>query len=68
MKEKYQVKGMHCPSCVFALKNSLLELDGVEKAEVDLEEGVADVTFDEKKINVDSFRKVAKELGFEIVN
>lgn len=68
MKENFKVEGMHCPSCVFALKYGLTDLDGVEDAEVSLDDENAIVEYDEKKVNVKDFKKVADELGFKIID
>ena len=38
------VKGMHCPKCVAKVKDALEAVDGVVKAEVELEPGSAVVT------------------------
>lgn len=39
-----EVTGMHCPKCVAKVKEALEAVDGVVKAEVELEPGSAVVT------------------------
>ena len=41
---KMQVKGMHCDNCVDKVKSAVQKVKGVEKIDVNLEKGVAEIT------------------------
>lgn len=44
------VGGMGCPTCAMRVRNSLLRLDGVLRAEVFLKPGIATVAFDGPRV------------------
>ena len=48
-----KVEGMDCKGCEGKVRRALLEIDGVEKAEVSYEESTANVTFDASKTTPD---------------
>ena len=47
------VSGMGCENCAIRVRNGLLLLDGVFRAEINLNMGMAEVFFDEKKISAE---------------
>lgn len=47
-----RVDGMNCGHCVNSVMNIIQELDGIEKAEVSLQNSDATVSFDDSKISV----------------
>ncbi|MBP2029565.1 copper chaperone [Methanohalophilus levihalophilus] len=64
-KIELKVKGMSCGHCKMAVENALKELEGVESASVNLEEGKADVEYDPSKTSVDSMKKAVIDAGYE---
>jgi len=62
---KIKTKGMHCPSCEMLVKDSLEDLDGVEKAEADFKSGIVSVDFDDSKIGLDKIKSIIKEEGYD---
>lgn len=64
--EKIKVNGMNCGSCVFAVENSIKDLDGVTKADADLESGTVDLEFDSDKVSIDDINEAVKEAGFTV--
>lgn len=60
-----KIKGMGCQNCVNAVTESLTELDGVSKVNVSLEKELAEVEFDESKINESKMIEAIKELEYE---
>ena len=46
------VTGMTCGGCVKSVTRVLEELNGVEKAVVTIEDGKAEITFDESAVSV----------------
>lgn len=62
MKKSFQIKGMHCSSCVKLIESELQ--DKVNKIQVQ-ESGSAMIDFDEKKINFQQIKDIIKELGYQ---
>ena len=60
-----KIKGMGCQNCVNAVTESLTELEGVSKVNVSLEKELAEVEFDESKINAGKMIEAIKELEYE---
>ena len=60
-----KIKGMGCQNCVNAVTESLTELEGISKVNVSLEKELAEVEFDESKINSDKMIEAIKELEYE---
>ena len=60
-----KIKGMGCQNCVNAVTESLTELEGISKVNVSLEKELAEVEFDESKINADKMIATIKELEYE---
>jgi copper chaperone CopZ len=61
------VKGMSCMGCVNSIERRLAATPGVLTASVELETGVASVTFDENVTDAYSLEKVIESLGFDVV-
>jgi copper chaperone len=60
-----KVTGMTCGNCVKKVETKLNELDGVEKAKVDLDNASAKVKYDETKQSPESLSKAVTEAGYE---
>ena len=58
------ITGMHCSGCVKSVTQVLEALDGVEKANVDLQ-GYADIQFDESKVSVSQLIETIEDAGFD---
>lgn len=58
------IEGMHCSGCVKSVTRVLIELDGVQSADVQLE-GKANITFDENRVNVAQLIEVIEDAGFD---
>jgi copper chaperone len=64
MKElKLKIEGMSCDMCVNTIKRLLSELDGIIDVDINLEEGIGIVKYDEEKINED---EILKSEAFEL--
>ena len=57
------VTGMHCGACADKVKSALLQVDGVKGANVDAASGHAEVSFDDKKTNLDALVKAVNKTG-----
>ena len=56
---------MGCQNCVNAVMESLSEIDGINKVNVSLEKELAEVEYDELKVNADKMIETIKELEYE---
>ncbi|HUJ64961.1 MAG TPA: heavy-metal-associated domain-containing protein [Acidimicrobiales bacterium] len=63
---EFQVSGMHCPSCVALIEESLLEHPGVESASVSLELQRAVASFDPNIVGIDDLRAVIVGAGYTV--
>jgi copper ion binding protein len=68
VNEKLEIKvnGMHCKSCVFAVENSIKDLDGVTDAKADLDTGVVNLEYDSDKVSKVDINEAVKEAGFQV--
>lgn len=67
MKKSFQIKGMHCASCVYKVEKELKKIDGVKEAVVNLASEKATVTYDGNKVNNNLFNDAVKNAGYEIL-
>jgi len=49
------ISGMGCPNCAIRVRNALIQLDGVNWVNIDLESGRAQVAYDATKISPEQF-------------
>ncbi|MFJ8263713.1 copper chaperone CopZ [Rummeliibacillus sp. NPDC094406] len=68
MTEKIQLKveGMSCGHCVKAVENGVGELNGVETVNVNLEQGLVDVAFDDLKVTTENIKEAIEEEGYVV--
>ena len=57
------VQGMGCPNCAARVRNSLLSLSGVVDAQVSLEAGIADITYNPDLANVQVLVEAVAQAG-----
>ena len=60
-----KVGGMTCSGCVRSVTNVLQALSGVETAQVSLEQGAANITFDPQQTTLAILKQAIEEAGFE---
>jgi copper chaperone CopZ len=63
---KIKTSGMHCPSCEMLIKDSLEELDGVDKAEASYKSGIVSVDFDSKRVTKEDIVEIINNEGYEV--
>ncbi len=66
-KEKIivRVDGLSCAFCAYGLEKNLKELEGVEKVEINLNDGTASLIFQEgKTVTDETIKKTVKDSGF----
>jgi len=61
------VQGMSCAGCARSIERRLTATPGVQSVSVNLESGVADITFDETVTDAHSLEKVIESLGYDVV-
>ena len=59
----YLVPGMHCGHCKAAVENELLELEGVDAVEADLESKI--VTINGRGLEDERLRAAIEDAGYE---
>ena len=59
------VGGMHCPSCVALIEETLVEQPGVLRASVDLDSARATVDYDPALVDVSNLCHVVVEAGYQ---
>lgn len=60
-----QIEGMHCGGCATGIQMVTSELDGVEKAFVDLNAKKGDFEFDSSKVNREQIIEEIGKLGYK---
>jgi Cu+-exporting ATPase len=66
MEKTFNVKGMHCKSCEMLVKDSVTELDGVNKVDVSLIKNTVTVDYDEKKLKDIAIKKAIESEGYKV--
>ena len=59
------VTGMTCGGCVKSVTRAWEELNGVEKAVVTLDDGKAEITFDESAVSIPQLIETIEDAGFD---
>ena len=60
-----KIGGMTCMGCVNSVKKVLHAIDGVQSAEVSLEQAQATVVFDAARARPDQFKRAVEDAGFD---
>src|SRR5438270_11723628 len=66
IKKTFDVKGMHCASCVRVIERTLQKVEGVQAATVNLATNKATVNYDEHTSEPDMVSAV-KKVGYELM-
>ena len=60
-----KVDGLSCPFCAYGLEKKLKKVEGVEKLEIKVDQGVAKLTVKEKKnLSIEDVKKAVVDGGF----
>jgi copper chaperone len=65
-QETIKVEGMSCGHCVMRVKKAIEGVEGVRKADVDLQKKQAIVEYEEGKANLEKVKAAIKEAGYEL--
>lgn len=66
-KISLKIEGMHCEGCSNRLTRVLKNLDGVNSANVSLENKEADIEYDENTLNTEEIKEAISDAGFEAI-
>lgn len=64
-KTKLKIRGMSCQHCVKTVTDALTEVEGVQRARVNLRKGEAVVHFDASRITPANLTAAITEAGFK---
>jgi copper ion binding protein len=65
IERNYDVRGMHCQSCVGLVSDEVGEVEGVESVSVDLAKGRAVVRFDPGSVSDEDIVRAIKAAGYD---
>lgn len=65
-KVEIKVEGMHCEGCSKRLTKVLNNIEGVNNAEVSLENKLANIEYDETIADIEDFYEAIEDAGFEV--
>ncbi|MDD4801551.1 MAG: copper ion binding protein [Syntrophomonas sp.] len=66
--EDIKIAGMTCSHCKAAVEKSIKSLTGIIDLKILLEEGKAQVSFDESKVSLKDIRASIEEAGYAVKN
>ncbi len=67
-RAEIKVTGMTCATCATTVEKSLLNLEGVSKAEVNLAKETASVEYDSNKLKINDLDNAVKDAGYDVIN
>lgn len=60
------INGMTCHGCANSIHRILTNIQGVTKADVSWQDGLATVAFDPQQTNIDILKTAIEEAGFDV--
>ncbi len=57
--------GLHCTSCIMNIEGELEDTPGVKKVSASFAKSIAEVTYDEQKVDPGKILEIIKKLGYE---
>lgn len=67
-KKTFKVTGMHCDGCANTVSRLLGKVEGVESADVSLEKGEAEVSYDSTSVTFDQLKHSVEKAGYGLEN
>jgi copper chaperone len=64
-QETIIVEGMSCMHCQLRVKKAVEAVEGVQKADVNLQTKQVTIDFEEGKVNLEKVKAVIRETGYE---
>ncbi|MBQ8616059.1 MAG: sulfite exporter TauE/SafE family protein [Clostridia bacterium] len=66
IEKELHISGMTCPNCEHVIQKGLSSLNGLKKAEVSYQRGIAKIVFDSDQISLDRIENTVKALGYDV--
>lgn len=66
--KQLNVQGMTCGHCKASVTGALEELEGVESVNVSLDDGRADVQYQEGSVSEQQMKDAVEDQGYDVVN
>ncbi len=67
-KQHLQIEGMHCAGCVAAVERSLMKVEGIDDASVNLATESAIVKYDPDKVDLSLLHRAVEEAGYRVAD
>ena len=64
--ESMKISGMTCGSCVLSVQGVLTAVNGVADAQVSLDTGLANVSYDESQTSPEQLKSAVRNAGFGV--
>jgi len=64
-KKTIKIEGMHCTSCAMSIDMDLEDLEGVISSKTSYAKQIAEVEFDEEKVELEKMLEIIKNLGYK---
>jgi copper chaperone len=64
---RLKVEGMTCMGCVNSVKRLLGALSGVDKVDIDLSQGLVEVSYDPDRTQPETIRHAIEDSGYRVV-
>jgi copper chaperone len=64
-QETIKVEGMSCMHCQLRVKKAVEAVEGVQKADVNLQTKQVTIDYEEGKVNLEKVKDVIRETGYE---
>lgn len=65
IKQKFEIKGMHCTSCAMNIDGELEDTEGVNSSSTNYAKSVTEVEFEKDKISEEKITQIIKSVGYE---
>lgn len=62
------VEGMTCKHCKMTVESALKNLNGISRAEVNLDKNQVFVEFNEAEVNFEKMKETIKDKGYDVIN
>lgn len=67
MQTTLNIDGMTCGGCVKSVTNAINQVEGVQNAEVSLENKSVKIDFDDSQTDLDTLKQAIEDAGFDVV-
>ncbi len=65
-KSVLKVEGMSCGHCKMSVEKAVTSLKGVANAQVNLEAGSLNVSWDETEVSLEAIKEAVRDAGYEV--